>query len=123
MLISETIIAIHENPYPQRQGDLSAEQHDSIGGIRRNLLNVVRQLSKSNEEWRKRHPVTTLPIRWGLQNIEGSEISAADAPSLLFYYLFDDWHTSYSLVSKQEHQYGKQLGVLVGFQLQDTGSS
>lgn len=81
--------------------------------MRRNMVNVARQLSKSNEAWRERHPITTLPIRWGLLHIEGSVISSSDAPSLLFYYLFDDWYTSYSLVAKQEHQYGKQLDILV----------
>ena len=36
-----------------------------------------------------------------------------EVPSLLFYYLFDDWYASYSLVSRSEHQYGKQLEQLV----------
>ncbi len=55
----------------------------------------------------------SLPIRSGLLDIQGSSLTSSDAPSLLFYYLFDDWFTSYSLVAKQEHQYGKQLGLLV----------
>ena len=108
-----TIIAINENPYPNRQGNLTAAEVQSIPLIRRNMVNVIKQLSKSNAEWRAQHPIETLPIRWGLQPIEGSDITSSDEPSLLFYYLFDDWYTSYSLVAKQEHQYAKQLDLLV----------
>ena len=54
-----------------------------------------------------------LPVRSGLlKNKEGDEV-VSDAPSLLFFYIFDDWYTSYSLVARKEHQYGKQLGRLV----------
>lgn len=96
-----TIIAVHENPYPSRQGELSEMQINSVGYMRRNLVTVIKQLSKSNENWRQQHPIQTLALRLGLQNIEGTEITASDAPSLLFYYLFDDWQTSYSLVAKK----------------------
>lgn len=37
----------------------------------------------------------------------------ADGPSLLLYYLFDDWMTSYSLVARKEQQFGVELGELV----------
>ena len=81
--------------------------------MRRNLVNVFKNLSKSNDEWRRQNPIMTLPIRSGLLKIKEGEEIASDAPSLLFFYLFDDWYTTYSLVAKQEHQYGKQLGQLV----------
>ena len=113
-LVLATIIAIHENPYPHVRGSLNAEQVASIKVMRRNLLNVFWNLSGSDKAREKICAVAVLPIRSGLQDIEGSEITASDAPSLLFYYLFDDWQSSYSLVAKQEHQYGKQLGHLVG---------
>ena len=113
-IVLATIIAIHENPYPDVRGPLDAEQKERIGVMRRNLLNVLRNLSGSKKAREKIPAVAVLPIRSGLQDIEGSEITASDAPSLLFYYLFDDWQSSYSLVAKQEHQYGKQLGYLVG---------
>jgi hypothetical protein len=108
-----TIITIHENPFPNRQGGLDAAQQQSTENMRRNLMIVFRQLSTVNDEWRKKNPIMSLPIRSGLLDIQGSPLTSFDAPSLLFYYLFDDWFTSYSLVAKQEHQYGKQLGLLV----------
>ena len=32
-----------------------------------------------------------------------------DAPSLLFFYLFDDWYTTYSLVVRRQDKYGEKL--------------
>lgn len=63
---------------------------------------------------REQNPINVLPIRSGLIKTKEGDLEVSDAPSLLFHYLFDDWYTSYSLVAKQEHQYGKKLGELVG---------
>ena len=81
--------------------------------MRRNLANVFEQLSKVNEHRKAKNPINALSIRSGLPKTKASESGISEAPSLLFHYLFDDWYTSYSLVAKQEHQYGKQLGNLV----------
>ena len=107
-----TVISIHENPFPGRHGSLDRRQQETVTNMRRNLWIVFKQLSKVNDAWRHQNAIMSLPIRSGLQSIEGNDISISDSPSLLLYYLFDDWYTSYSLVSKQEHQYGKQLGHL-----------
>lgn len=112
-----TIIAIHENPFPRHQGALTNTQKKDLGLIRRNLVHVFRHLSKCHEAQGELQAISTFPIRTGLQNIDGTEITASDAPSLLFYYLFDDWLTSYSLVAKQEHQYGRELDRVVGMML------
>lgn len=53
----------------------------------------------------------TLPLRTGPQPLDDTPES--NPASLLFYYLFDDWHTSYSLVARSEHRYGEQLEELV----------
>ena len=82
--------------------------------MRRNLMNVFQQISKAGNETGKQNATTRLPIRSGIIKTKQDDLSISDAPSLLFHYLFDDWYTSYSLVSKQEHQYGKQLSKLVG---------
>jgi len=60
----------------------------------------------------------TLAIRGGIVSGNDGVKDSFDAPlgdasSLLFYYLFDDWYTSYSLVARKEHQYGAQLEHLV----------
>jgi hypothetical protein len=61
-----------------------------------------------------------LPIRGGLSSGEdginnGRSTSLGEASSLLFYYLFDDWYTSYSLVARKEHQYSAKLEDLVRY--------
>lgn len=42
-----------------------------------------------------------------------ANIKQEDGPSLLFYYIFDDWVSSYGLIAQREHQYGKALEELV----------
>ena len=66
-----------------------------------------------NEYRKEKNPINKLSIRSGLPKTNAKESEISEAPSLLFHYLFDDWYASYSLVAKQEHQYGKQLGNLV----------
>ena len=92
---------------------MTAKQQSLLGVIRRNLLNVFRQLSKVNDDHRKHNPINTLDIRPSLLSNQSSDITMADSPSLLFYYLFDDWYTSYALVAKSEHQYAMELEKLV----------
>lgn len=71
-------------------------------------MNVFRQLSKANKV---QSPILTLPFRIGAQALDNTP--ETNPASLLFYYLFDDWHTTYSLVARREHRYGEQLEELV----------
>ncbi|THC98774.1 hypothetical protein EYZ11_001753 [Aspergillus tanneri] len=41
-----------------------------------------------------------------------ASIKQEDGPSLLFYYIFDDWISTYALVAKREHAYGVELDEL-----------
>ena len=41
------------------------------------------------------------------------QILPRDAPSVLFYYIFDDWYSAYNLVAQKGHQYELQLEQLV----------
>lgn len=118
VLLLGTIISIHENPFPGQQDKLEPEQQYALSVIRRNLHNVFGQLSKATDGRKEPNPIMTLPIRGGLTSGLGDTKDSnigplADASSLLFYYLFDDWYTSYSLVARKEHQYGAQLTHLV----------
>ena len=81
--------------------------------IRRNILTVVRQLSKVKNEWRRGNPIQTLDIRPGMQSNLNSKVTLHDSSGLLFYYLFDDWYTTYALVAKKEQQYAARLQSLV----------
>lgn len=109
---------MHENPFPGQQSVLEPEQNEILSAIRRNLLNVFCQLSRSSSGQRELNPIMALPIRGGLTSGEdgvkdGRSTSLGEDSSLLFYYLFDDWFTSYSLVARKEHQYSAQLEDLV----------
>ncbi|MCJ1305133.1 hypothetical protein MMC08_007947 [Hypocenomyce scalaris] len=102
-----TVISIHENPFPDHQGPLDPSHVEELKIIRRNTLNVFRQLSKANEV---QSPIMTLPLRAGLKYTATMQDNSHENPaSLLFYYIFDDWYTSYSLVARREHRYGQQL--------------
>lgn len=100
-----TVISIYENSF--------SKDERLLGVIRRNLLNVFKQLSEVNNVHRTEHPINTLDIRPGLPSNQSSNITIADSPSLLFYYLFDDWYSTYALVAKSEHQYAMELEKLV----------
>ncbi|KAF2145370.1 uncharacterized protein K452DRAFT_243330 [Aplosporella prunicola CBS 121167] len=106
-----TVISIHEDPYPYSNGHLPLkhEDHYSLLSIRRNLLNVFRNISKAHDT-SKDPAIAILPIR---RRIGSSAAEAAhrpsDAPGLLFYYLFDDWYTTYNLVARREHKYAELL--------------
>ena len=52
----------------------------------------------------------TVAVRSGRLPITSeNDTGEADSPSLLVYYLFDDWYSIYSLIAKSEHQYRVQL--------------
>lgn len=54
--------------------------------------------------------MTLLPIRTRLGNTpEETAHRDSDAPGLLFYYLFENWHNSYTLVTRKESRYGVEL--------------
>ncbi|TKA57594.1 hypothetical protein B0A49_10699 [Cryomyces minteri] len=107
-----TVISIHEDPYPYKNGDLDKQEQRALNVIRRNLLNVFRQLSKARNS-AKESPLTILPIRKQVGDSKEETLHRpTDAPGLLFYYLFDDWYTSYGLVVKREHQHGAELNQL-----------
>ncbi|KZF26495.1 hypothetical protein L228DRAFT_279684 [Xylona heveae TC161] len=112
-----TVISVHEDPFPGNHCQSKARK-SAIRAIRRNLLIVFGQLSRATDESDMPNPITLLPIRKGPHTPQNypEGVSAAtnntDAPSLLLYYLFDDWYTSYSLVVRTGHQYAAELDKL-----------
>lgn len=104
---------MHENPFPNHQGTHTNIEQTLLFATRRNLLNVFKQLSKVKDKYRRDNPINALDIRPGLSSNRQSTIDIKDSSSLLFYYIFDDWYTTYALVAKEEHQYGHQLEQLV----------
>lgn len=54
----------------------------------------------------------TVDIRPGILPNTG-KVTISEASGLLFYYLFDDWYTTYALVARREQQYAVELERLV----------
>lgn len=106
------MITIAENPFLDHEDDLTAYEK-KLATLRRNLMNVYQQLSKADHSSRNQNALNVLSVRSGIDKTREGDEEISDAPSLLFHYIFDDWYASYSLVAKQEHQYGKQLAKLV----------
>ncbi|KAK4993970.1 hypothetical protein LTR50_000186 [Elasticomyces elasticus] len=107
-----SFITINEDPWPHNEGRLDALQQRTLLDIRRNLLNVFRSLSKVDRRVGE-SPLTLLPIRQRVgDTLEETVHRSSDAPGLLFYYLFENWYNSYTLVTRQESQYGVELSQL-----------
>ena len=104
-----TVVSIRENPYPD--GQVHAK---GLAAVRGNLANVLRQLSKAQDRDAV-NQVTAVQIRAGLQPTSSGEQRVTDdeSASLLLYYLFDDWYTSYGVIARSENQYGPQLDRVV----------
>jgi hypothetical protein len=111
----KTVISISEDPFPFSNGSLRAEDLKMLYTTRRNLVNVFRQLSKAPTPLRDT-ALIQLPIRNRVGNsTEETAHRNTDAPGLLFYYLFEDWGTTFNLISRRDHGYGAELDRLVSY--------
>lgn len=117
-----TVVSVYEDPLsrPSLAHKLSREQTNVLLTCRRNIINVFRHLSKEQLTRVKPNPLFVLQLRRGLEFLDnngGPDLAesfvAENGSSLLFYYLFDDWHSTYGLVARKEQQYGSLLSNLV----------
>ena len=109
-----TVISIFENPFPGIT-NLSADQARALSLTRKNVDNAFRHLSEAADGGRKENFMSALNVRARLPEPKGQALDqVTDGPSLLFYYLFDDWRTTYALVAQKANQYGSQLLELRG---------
>ena len=109
----QTVISISEDPFPFIEGDLRASELRTLYTVRRNLVSVFRQLTKAPTPLRE-SSLVMLPIRHRVGDSEEETAHrSTDSPGLLFYYLFEDWFTTYSLVTKREYGYAAELDRLV----------
>ena len=100
-----TVITINEDPFPRDSSNyLSPIQQRIFNETRRNLTNVFRSLSLADSDpMHVRNPMTLLPLRSRLGSTpEESAHRASDTPGLLFYYLFENWQNSYTLITRKE---------------------
>lgn len=110
-----TVITINEDPFPRDSSNyLSPLQQRIFNETRRNLTNVFRSLSLiDSDPLKTRNPMTLLPLRSRLGSTrEESAHRTTDIPGLLFYYLFENWHNSYTLITRKESRYGTELASL-----------
>lgn len=87
--------------------------------MRRNVCSIFKGVSKQHEATSESDSLVTIRVR-NFQDSTAPEqgsIKQEDSPSLLFYYIFDDWFSSYGLIAKREHAYGGSLDELVGSSL------
>ncbi|KAK1068768.1 hypothetical protein LTR74_005426 [Friedmanniomyces endolithicus] len=109
-----TVITINEDPFPYANGQLDGLQQRILQETRRNLVNVFRSLSRVDEDARLAHtPTTLLPLRFRLGDTpDETAHRESDTPGLLFYYLFENFHNSYTLVTRGESRYEVELSNL-----------
>jgi hypothetical protein len=104
-----TVISIQENPFPH---DIN-KRRMALHRIRRHVNLIFRGISKLHEGARNANPLMKTQVREFSDTPEKGTVRHGEGPSLLFYYLFDDWMSNYSLVIKREHSYSTTLDELV----------
>lgn len=81
---------------------------------RRNIQLIFAGVSKQHSATSENDSLVTIRVRpFHDSGLEYASIKQEDGASLLFYYIFDDWVSSYALVAKREHTYGVNLDNLV----------
>ena len=109
-----TVISIQENPYPRIQNFLQPDQRKVLDIARRNVRFIFSGVSKQHLNMSESDSLVTIRVRhFSGVGPDQANIKQEDGPSLLFYYMFDDWVSSYGLIAKREHTYGVALEDLV----------
>lgn len=103
-----TVVSIYENPFPN-----SVPNANILKVVRWNTLNVFRHLSKACKTDDQAGSLVTVQIRSpDRPHHSDNTTPTTESASLLLYYLFDDWITTYSLVARRQHPYGSELEQL-----------
>lgn len=109
-----TLISIQENPFPRQQEALQGDELKVLDIVRRNVRFIFSGVSKQHLTMSESDSLVTIRVRhFNETGPDQANIKQEDGPSLLFYYIFDDWVSSYGLIAKREHQYGVALERLV----------
>lgn len=114
LICQGTVICMQENPFPGLSGPSEKELQAVLGVVRRNIQLIFAGVSKQHFASSESDSLVTIRVRPFLEGgPEQVSIRQEDGPSLLFYYIFDDWVSSYALVAQREHKYGVSLNRLV----------
>ncbi|KAJ5493979.1 hypothetical protein N7463_010066 [Penicillium fimorum] len=107
-----TIISIQENPFPRRKVPIE-EAMPVLEIVRRNIRFIFAGVSRQHFAMSESESLITIRVRhFSDLGPDQANIKQEDGPSLLFYYIFDDWVSSYGLIAKREHKYGVALEKL-----------
>jgi hypothetical protein len=114
-LATGTIISIQENPFPGRKEGVPIDEAKPVLDIvRRNIRFIFAGVSRLHSAMSESESLITIRVRqFSDLGSDHANIKQEDGPSLLFYYIFDDWVSSYGLIAKREHKYGVALEELV----------
>ncbi|KAH8697412.1 hypothetical protein BGW36DRAFT_167682 [Talaromyces proteolyticus] len=105
-----TIISLQENPFPGPYKPNVQEEQAILGAARRNIISIFSGASKYHASRFDSESLVTVRVRhFSDTEQDEASIKQEDGPSLIVYYLFDDWVSSYGLVSRREHMYGAML--------------
>lgn len=113
-----TVISMQENPFPGQHGTLQQTQLKILEIARRNIRSIFAGVSRLHQSKTESDSLVTIRVRhFNDVGPDQSNIKQEDGPSLLFYYIFDDWMSSFGLIAKREHKYGVALEELVGLSM------
>lgn len=85
-----------------------------MGAARRNIISIFSGVSRYHASRSDTESLVTVRVRhFSDSEPDEASIKQEDGPSLILYYLFDDWVSSYGLVARREHMYGEMLDELV----------
>ncbi|EGC43406.1 conserved hypothetical protein [Histoplasma capsulatum var. duboisii H88] len=107
-----TVISIHENPFPSPTSLNPAQRQQAVEVIRRNTNLVFSAISSQHIASENSNALITTYVRNFPNETGTAAIKTGEGPSLLFYYLFDNWPANYSLVIGREHSYSAALDQL-----------
>ncbi|KAK6515717.1 hypothetical protein TWF281_004308 [Arthrobotrys megalospora] len=102
-----TVVSIHE-PLPDSIRGNGRHEKRVLSHIRKNLRVILRCLSEVRISQHVETPSqdTDVAIEEGAVLLRKTDGPTGD---LLFYYLFDDWYTAWSIVLEREHPYSRDL--------------
>lgn len=95
-----TMVSVFERP-------VRPEAHETT---RRNVRNIFRHLSKQHNQDNSQDALMKVRVRWNEHSAHATTgYDPNEAASLLFYYLFEDWLSTYALIARVEHPYRERL--------------
>ncbi|EEH37147.2 hypothetical protein PAAG_07703 [Paracoccidioides lutzii Pb01] len=107
-----TVISIHENPFPRPSEMPQKQRQKALEVIRRNTNLVFSGISSQHIASEHSNPLMTTYVRNFPNETGTAAVKPGEGPSLLFYYLFDNWPANYNLVVGREHSYNAALDSL-----------